>query len=81
MAELGISDNNFIAIHPWSSNPEKELARDKFRDLCVRLSRETAYRLVLTGGREEAVRSGEFCQGLPVIDLTGKTNLLELAGC
>lgn len=26
------------------------------------------------------MRSGEFCQGLPVIDLTGKTSLLELAG-
>ncbi len=80
LAESGISDNNFIAIHPWSSNPEKELAMDRFRDLCARLARETAYRLVLIGGREEAARSGEFCQGLPVIDLTGKTSLLELAG-
>ena len=80
LAELEISDNNFIAIHPWSSNPEKELTVDKIRELCVRLSRETPYRLVLIGGREEAARSGEFCQGLPVIDLTGKTSLLELAG-
>lgn len=80
LAESGISDNNFIAIHPWSSNPEKEIGIDRFRDLCARLPREKAYRLVLIGGREEAVRSGEFCRGLPVIDLTGKTNLLELAG-
>lgn len=80
MLELGISDNNFIAIHPWSSNPEKEIETDKFRDICVRLSRETTYRIVLIGGQGEAKRSGEFCQGLPVIDLTGKTSLLELSG-
>ena len=80
LAESGISDNNFIAIHPWSSNPEKELAIDRFRNLCLRLPLETTYKIVLIGGREEAMRSGEFCQGLPVIDLTGKTSLLELAG-
>ena len=80
LAELGISDSNFITIHPWSSNPEKELAMGKFRDLCARLPRETACRLVLIGGREEAARSGEFSQGLPVINLTGKTSLIELAG-
>lgn len=84
---LGISDNNFIAIHPWSSNPEKELKPDKFRQLCARLSRETAYglglsayKIVLIGGYEEAARVGEFSQGLPVINLTGKTSLIELAG-
>ena len=77
---LGISDNNFIAIHPWSSNPEKELKEDKFRQLCAKLSREAVHQLVLIGGREEAIRSGVFCQGLPVIDLTGRTTLLELAG-
>lgn len=80
LAELGISENNFIVIHPWSSNSEKELAMGKFRDLCLKLSREISCRIVVIGGREEAARSGEFCQGLPVIDLTGKTNLLELAG-
>lgn len=83
LTELGISDNNFIAIHPWSSNPEKELKQDKFRQLCARLSREAVYGfgyIVLIGGQEEAIRSGGFCAGLPVIDLTGKTTLLELAG-
>jgi len=80
LAELGISDNNFIAIHPWSSNPEKEIEVDRFRDICARLSRETTYKIVLIGGPEEALRSGELCRGLPVIDLTGKTTLLEVAG-
>lgn len=85
LTELGIGDNNFIAIHPWSSNPEKELKQDKFRQLCARLSREAgislpAYKIVVIGGREEARRSGGFCAGLPVIDLTGKTTLLELSG-
>src|SRR3989338_4358489 len=80
LAELGISDNNFITIHPWSSNPEKELSTDTFRDLCARLLRETAHKIVLIGGREEALRSGELCRGLAVIDLTGKTSLLGLAG-
>ena len=80
LAESGISDNNFIAIHPWSSNPEKEIEVDRFRDICARLSRETTYKIVLIGGREEALRSGELCRGLAVIDLTGKTTLLELAG-
>lgn len=77
---LGISDNNFIAIHPWSSNPEKELKRDKFRQLSARLSREIDCRIVLIGGQEEAMRSGGFCEGLPIIDLSGKTTLLELSG-
>src|SRR3989338_4489161 len=86
LTELGISDNNFIAIHPYSSNPEKELAADKFRQLCARLSHEAAYgcgygeSIVLIGGQEEAIRAGEFSQGLPVINLTGKTSLIELAG-
>ena len=94
LAESGISDNNFIAIHPWSSNPEKELARDKFRQLCASGSSPRAWgtsgrggfepaptcKIVLIGGQGEAKRSGEFCRGLPVIDLTGKTSLLELAG-
>lgn len=92
--ELGISDNNFIAIHPYSSNPEKELKQDKFRQLCAGLLGEIpygfgygkpnhsllAYKIVVIGGQEEAMSSGVFCEGLPVIDLTGKTTLLELAG-
>lgn len=77
---LEISDNNFIVIHPWSSNPEKELRQDKFRQLSARLSREIHCRIVLIGGQEEAKRSGELCEGLPVIDLSGKTTLLELSG-
>lgn len=43
LIQLGISDKNFIALHPWSSNPEKELTLDKFRDICIGLSRETAH--------------------------------------
>lgn len=78
--ELGISDNNFIAIHPYSSNPEKELKQDKFRQLCAGLLGEIPYKIALIGGQEEAMSSGAFCEGLPVIDLTGKTTLLELAG-
>jgi ADP-heptose:LPS heptosyltransferase len=87
MEDSGIENKRFIAIHPWSSNPEKELKPDKFRQLCVRLSREIpygfglpAYKIVLIGGKEEAKRSGKFCEGLPVIDLSGKSTLLELSG-
>ena len=79
MGELGISNGSFIVMHPWASNKEKEWPLSKFKELAVNLTRALGLKIVLIGGREEIPRSGEFCQDLTVIDLTGKTNLVELA--
>ena len=78
MSEIGLSGNDFIAVHPWASNKQKEWPAHKFQESCRRLAPESE--LVVIGGKEERERSVEFCRGLKVIDLTGQTTLLELGG-
>lgn len=80
MQEIGIERNNFIAVHPWASNPEKEWPLNKFRELALRLCSELGYKIVVIGGLRERERAEEFSSGLPVINLTAKTSLVELAG-
>ena len=79
MLELGISNDNFIVLHPWASNKEKEWPIERFKELALRLYADTGMKLVLIGGKEEAKRAENFPSEVPVVNLVGKTTLIELA--
>ncbi len=79
LAELAIADRDLVAVHPWASNREKEWPQIKFKELIYALAKESDEKIIVIGGREEAERSVEFCKDLPVVNLTGKTTLTELA--
>lgn len=80
MHEIGIERNNFIAVHPWASNPEKEWPLEKFKELALKLSSDFGFKIVVVGGNEEGKRAQEFCSDSTMIDLTAKTSLVELSG-
>jgi ADP-heptose:LPS heptosyltransferase len=77
--ELGIANDNLIAFHPWTSNREKEWPQIKYKELIVALARESDAKLIVIGGSDELERSLVLCKDLPVVNLTGKTTLIELA--
>lgn len=77
---LGIKDRDFIAVHPWASNREKEWPADKFRELVKRINSDLSVSVVLIGGQEETQRAEEFRSGLKMVDITGETTLIESAG-
>ncbi|MCX5696411.1 MAG: glycosyltransferase family 9 protein [Candidatus Omnitrophica bacterium] len=80
MGFLGLEDKQFIVLHPWASNPRKEWGFLNFRRLAERLVMEPKYKLVLVGVKEDIKRSEQLSRDLSLIDLTGRTTLLELAG-
>ncbi|TAN62346.1 glycosyltransferase family 9 protein [bacterium] len=80
LAELGIKDRDVIAVHPWASNKEKEWPADKFRELVKRINSDLRVSVVLIGGQEETQRAEKFRAGLNVVNVTGKTTLIESAG-
>lgn len=80
MREIGIDRNNFILIHPWASNPEKEWPLGKFKELALRISSDFGFKIVVVGGNEESQRAQVFCSDSMIINLTAKTSLIELAG-
>lgn len=80
LAELGLDSGNFIVMHPWASNRDKEWPITNYRELFVKLSCDFGLKCVLVGGKEEVKRAEEFRKDLPLIDVTAKTTLIELAG-
>ncbi len=78
LSELGLNKGEFAVVHPWASNKQKEWPAHKFQEAIRGLALEA--KVVVVGGKEERERSVEFCRGLEVIDLTGKTTLIELGG-
>lgn len=80
--EFNIENNdNFVALHPWTSDPIKQWPLDNFRALAQRLIEKLGIKLVIIGGKEESVKSLEYFnnQGNNPINLTGKTTLKQLA--
>ncbi len=75
----GIAGSNFIAIHPFSSNKEKEWPLHKFKQAARVLLADFPYKAVLIGGKEEAARAEEFSAGLNIINFVAQTSLIELA--
>ena len=70
-----------VAIHPWTSDSIKQWPLDNFRNLSCRIVEELGQKVVIVGGKEEGDLGLEYFGNLGegVINLTGKTTLLELA--
>ena len=75
---LGITNEPLIAIHPWSSNKDKEWPLVKFRELILKIHSELGIKSAVIGGKEEEERSETLCRNTNCINLTGKLNLVEL---
>ena len=80
LGDRGLSNKNFIIIHPWASNKQKEWPLDKFKAIALQIMNTLHIPCVLIGGPEEVKRADQFCNDMPLINLTGKTSLIELAG-
>jgi len=78
---IGTSDG-FIALHPWTSDPIKQWPQENFQILAERLAREQKQKVLVIGGKDELSKGAEAYNhlGENVINMTGKTTLLELAG-
>jgi ADP-heptose:LPS heptosyltransferase len=70
----------YVAIHPWTSDSVKQWPVERFRELALRLVRDINTDVVIIGGRDEAGMSANFNYlDKRIINLTGKTDLLQLA--
>ncbi len=69
-----------IAIHPWTSDPVKQWPVERFRELALRIVKETNSGVLIVGGPEE-LQKGTLFNNLDkrIKNLTGKTTLVELA--
>jgi ADP-heptose:LPS heptosyltransferase len=81
--QSGIVNNpglEFIAIHPWTSDPVKQWPIERFRELALKIVKETDMSVVIVGGPEELQKNTMFnnLDGR-IKNLTGKTTLVELA--
>ncbi len=69
-----------IVIHPWTSDPVKQWPIERFRELTLRIVKETDLGVVIVGGPEELQKSTLFNNlDKRIKNLTGKTTLIELA--
>lgn len=76
---LKTCNNDFIVLHPWASNQEKEWPLAKFRELALELIKNFRKKIVLVGGIEEARRAGDFLNQPDIVNLAGMTSLIDLA--
>ncbi|MBF0569946.1 MAG: glycosyltransferase [Candidatus Omnitrophica bacterium] len=77
LGRFGLRDKEFIAVHPFTSDPNKQWSFDHFRELIRELARD---RDVAVIGQPEEWQKVFSLEGLSrVVDLRGKTGLLELA--
>ena len=77
---------DWIAVHPWTSNPAKQWPLERFRALVRELAaprRARGMRVLVVGGPEEAHRAPEVVgdAGEAVVNLVGRLSLPELAAC
>ncbi|MBN3040264.1 MAG: glycosyltransferase family 9 protein [Candidatus Omnitrophica bacterium] len=78
--DVSLSDS-LIAVHPFTSDPIKQWPFVNFQKLISFLSREHAGKILIIGGKNEKTISERFFSsiGSNVVDLTGKTDLPQLA--
>jgi ADP-heptose:LPS heptosyltransferase len=77
---LGLAEGEFIVLHPWASNRQKEWGGFNFRRLFEKLGAQYQHKLVMIGAKEDLPRSEQLALELNLINLTGRTSLVELAG-
>lgn len=69
-----------IAIHPWTSDPVKQWPVERFRELALRIAKETDSDVLIIGGPKELPKGALFNDlDKRIKNLTGKTTLIELA--
>jgi len=74
------SQAGFIVVHPWTSDPIKQWPVERFRELALRIVKETDSDVLIVGGPEELKKSTTFNNlDKRIKNLTGKTTLVELA--
>jgi ADP-heptose:LPS heptosyltransferase len=80
---LNIDDDgkeNIIAIHPWTSDPVKQWPVERFRELALKMVKETDVSVIIVGGPGELHKSVAFNNvDKRIKNMTGKTTLVELA--
>ncbi|MCM8819591.1 MAG: glycosyltransferase family 9 protein [Candidatus Omnitrophica bacterium] len=71
----------FIAIHPWTSDPIKQWQIENFVELAKKVSANNNLSVIIIGGKEHEEESKKYFSNLGnnTINLTGKTNLIQLA--
>ena len=70
----------YIAIHPWTSDPVKQWPVERFRELALKLVKELDMDVLIVGGKDESEKSAGFNYiNNRIFNLTGKTTLLQLA--
>jgi len=70
----------YIVIHPWTSDPVKQWPEERFRELSLRIVKETGMDVVIVGAPAEPQKIALFNNlDKRIKNLTGKTTLLELA--
>ena len=70
----------FIVIHPWTSDPVKRWPVERFRELALRLAKELELNILIVGGKNESAAGDSFNYlNNRIINLTGRTTLLQLA--
>lgn len=74
-----------VAVHPGGGWLSRRWPAERFASLIERLGKETGVRVVLVGGKEGGANEKGLNEDIlsrvssPVIDMTGQTNLKELA--
>lgn len=76
------NNEDFLVIHPWTSDPIKQWPIENFIALSKKIICELKIRILIIGGNLEAQESPRYFGNLSgelITDITGKTSLLELA--
>ena len=70
----------FLAVHPWTSNPAKQWPVTRYRAVIQGIKTALNIPVVLIGGADEQAAAAEAIpSGIPVINLVGRVNLVQLA--
>jgi len=73
--------DDLIALHPWTSDCIKQWPIENFVALGKKIAEELKKTILIIGGQDERDKSSTYfghC-GTPIINLTGKTTLVQLA--
>ncbi len=70
-----------VVIHPWTSDPVKEWPLENFRCLIEEIGKKSGVTTVIIGGELESLKTFGWRTNSrqKIIDLTGKTTLVQLA--
>ncbi|MCD6093490.1 MAG: glycosyltransferase family 9 protein [Candidatus Omnitrophica bacterium] len=68
-----------IAIHPWTSNPQKQWPIANFVELADKISQWEKTRVVIIGGKDERKLSQKYFADINAIDFSGEFNLRQTA--